>query len=266
MKEILLDILVDFDKACVANGIHYSIAYGTMLGAIRHKGFIPWDDDIDIIISREDFEKFQTKGVLALKPNHELLTVNKDIRFGAPLPKIIDTETTLKQIGHVSEKIALGVYIDIFIVDRIPENKFSQNIIFKKCFILQKAWSFFGHVPNPKRNAIIQLFQRMANKTNFAYYFAKKLMNIHKSYDNCNSDFGTVLLYNIYGYDKDVLSLKEFNDCITVDFEGCKFKCLKNYNKYLIKHYGNYMELPPVEKRVTHHYFEVYRILDKNDR
>ena len=69
-----------------------------------------------------------------------------------------------------------------------------------------------------------------------------------------------------YGYDKDVLSLKEFNDCITVDFEGCKFKCLKNYNKYLIKHYGNYMELPPVEKRVTHHYFEVYRILDKNDR
>ena len=121
-KTILLEILADFDRVCRENGIKYSIAYGTLLGAVRHRGFIPWDDDVDVLVLREDYEKLRKILGEELEEGHRFICCEDEKRFTAPLAKIIDTRTVLRQLEHRSDRMDLGVYIDIFVLDYIPND------------------------------------------------------------------------------------------------------------------------------------------------
>lgn len=92
-KLLMLEILLDFDKVCRNNGIRYSLAYGTLLGAVRHQGFIPWDDDIDVIVFRADYEKLIQILNSQMQGNHSFICVENNPGFSAPLGKIIDNTT-----------------------------------------------------------------------------------------------------------------------------------------------------------------------------
>lgn len=258
IKRIAADILFDFDSTCRNIGLRYSVAFGTMIGAVRHHGFIPWDDDIDVIMPREDYNILVREGPKYLKPYHKILSINEDIRFGAPLPKIIDTTTKLNQIGHISEKMNIGVYIDIFILDKIPSDNKIQKKIFNKCSIWQKAWRFTGNAPSHNNTWLLKIVRSLLNKTNFAVYFAKKLMNVDLITEKCDSQIYTILVYDVYGYEKNIQSIFDIEDCIDIEFEGHMVRMIRRYDEYLKTIYGDYMKLPPVEKQVTHHNFVAY--------
>lgn len=143
-KLLMLEILLDFDKVCRNNGIRYSLAYGTLLGAVRHQGFIPWDDDIDVIVFRADYEKLIQILNSQMQGNHSFICVENNPGFSAPLGKIIDNTTILEQSGHFSDRINLGVYIDVFPYDMVPEKKSDRKKVLKKAVFLQTLWSFCG--------------------------------------------------------------------------------------------------------------------------
>lgn len=258
LKSIEANILFDFDKVCKTLGLRYSIGFGTMIGAVRHQGFIPWDDDIDVIMPRDDFDILVKEGPKYFQENHKVLSVNIDKNFGAPLPKIVDTSTKLNQIGHVSEKMDLGVYIDIFIMDKIPEDKSIQKRLFKKCNFWQLAWSFSGNAPSKNTKGLLRVVRRMVNKTTLSVYFAKKLMNVNTRTEKYNSPLYTILVFNAYSYEKNIRNIRDFDSCIDVNFEGKKVKMFENYDDYLKVIYGDYMRLPPLEKQVSHHNFIAY--------
>lgn len=258
IKAVLVRMLKDFDTICTENGIRYSVAFGTMLGAIRHKGFIPWDDDVDLIIPRKDFEKLKSY----FKKNHEkysLVSCETQKDFNSILPKIVDNSTILIQHtesgAQKKRSYHLGVYIDLFILDEIPDDKKEREEVFKRAGTWQKEWAFFYFTPNSNHSGAVNALRKVANGTGFAKNIARdintKAQKYHgKSYGN--------LLMAVYPRSADIVPKKEFDDLIEVDFEELKLKCLKSYDRMLTGWYKDYMKLPPVEQRVTHHTFDAY--------
>ena len=134
--------MADFDRVCRENGIGYSIAYGTLLGAVRHHGFIPWDDDVDVVVTREDYNKLRRLLNSQLDENHCFVCAEDDKRFAAPLAKVIDKRTVLRQLEHHSDRMDLGVYIDIFVLDYIPDDPEKRLKALKKSVLMRKMWRF----------------------------------------------------------------------------------------------------------------------------
>lgn len=258
IKEYSLDILIDLDKVCKHLNLRYSIAFGTMIGAVRHHGFIPWDDDIDVIMPRDDYNRLVRDGSELFKTNHKIVSINENDKFGAPLPKIIDTNTKVNQIGHTSEKMDIGVYIDIFILDKIPSVINQQKKLFKKCQFWYSAWRFSGNAPSANNSILQSAIRKIVNKTNLSLYYAKKLMNVDLLTKKCNSDLYTILVFKAYSFEKNIQKLNEFDECIEIEFEGHMVKMLSRYDEYLTIIYGDYMKLPPIDKQVTHHDFVAF--------
>lgn len=148
LKQIQLDILKFVDKFCKENNLKYFLAYGTLLGAVRHKGYIPWDDDIDIIMFREDYEKFVTtfKDV-----NYKVFATEVNSKYPYPFAKVGDTRTYYME--EIKDVIDTGVNIDVFPLDYLPENRI-KDICNKRNF-LQKVW-LLKRLPLLKRRGLLK--------------------------------------------------------------------------------------------------------------
>ncbi len=255
-KNLLTDILVDFDRVCRENDIRYSIAYGTLLGAVRHKGFIPWDDDVDVIVTREDYNRLRKILNRQLKDEHYFICAEDDRRFSAPLAKIIDRRTILRQLEHHSDRMDLGVYIDIFVLDYIPDDPAKREKTLKKSVLLRKIWSFSGTV-NEYNPAPVRLIRRMANSTSIARCTAL-YVNRWAEKNTKDRKAVNILTFNDDAMYKYIMDTADLDELTEYEFEGHKFLGIKDYDKYLTLWYDDYMELPPAEMRVSHHVTEVY--------
>lgn len=247
---------MDFDRVCRENHISYSIAYGTLLGAVRHKGFIPWDDDVDVVVTREEYNRLRKILNGQLKDEYYFICAEDDKRFSAPLAKIIDKRTVLRQLEHHSDRMDLGVYIDIFVLDHIPDDPAKREKTLKKSVLLRRMWSFSGTV-NENNPAPVRLIRRFANRTplarRIAVYTDRWAENNTKDRKAVN-----ILTFNdddMYKYTMDSADLEELTE---YEFEGYAFLGIKDYDKYLTQWYGDYMTPPPEDKRVSHHVTEVY--------
>ena len=255
-KQVLVEILLDFDRVCRENDIKYSIAYGTLLGAVRHKGFIPWDDDIDVIVTRDEYNKIKEIMNDKLDDDHYFVCVENEKRFSAPLAKIIDRKTVLRQMGHYSDKMDLGVYIDIFTHDYLPNDPKERQKVYKKSVFLQKLWSFSGNNYD-NTNRVIHAMRSIANKTSLARRTSLYSNKWAESIRHDNDDLAP-LTYGNLNRDKNLMQYKDLIDLTEYEFEGYKFAGIRDYDKYLSLWYGNYMQLPPEEDRVSLHPTEVY--------
>ena len=248
-------MLKRFDEICSENGIKYCAAGGTMLGAIRHKGFIPWDDDIDINMLREDYEKllkleFEDENY---KISHYSYTDNYFYSFA----KMIDKRTLIDE-PHRSEK-DMGVYIDIFPVDYVGdyEKEAPENV--KKAWKNSKFWEHLGSDIKFNKSASPKYFAKLIFR-GAVYPFRKKLLK-HFDYafaDIPESEYCANLQLGTYGM-RECFKSDLWNDLIYYDFENTRVLGFRDYDSYLSALYGDYMTPPPEDKRSSAHTFKAYK-------
>lgn len=255
LKQIQLELLKDVHNFCLSNGLHYSLAYGTLLGAVRHKGYIPWDDDIDIMMLRKDYTKF-----VALYKSDFFRVVDMSVHsdYALPFAKVEDTRTVIDE--HIEGGSPYGVNIDVFPVDNVPD-----EISVRKSFYKRK--SFWNALYNLKT---VKVRKGRSLKKNFILMLghvflwpisrrlvAMKMSELSTTYQNMKTSY-VGIISPADSRIEEMIPASYFNDYICVPFEDENVMSIKNSNGYLIAAYGNYMQLPPVEKRVSHHVFKAY--------
>lgn len=253
IKEIELNILIYIDKLCKDYNLRYSLCGGTLIGAIRHKGFIPWDDDIDILMPRPDYDLFIR--LLNDKNNRYYAMTGNDENYYYNFAKVVDTNTVLLETQY--NKIeGMGVFVDIFPVDSFPD-----DMIQKKC----KEIYITRHLINYYAFETIKFRKNILKWIESKYFFYKSrtysLSDLQKKYISIVTEkpYGSTEKVFLTGaYEIVPLPLKMFEEYIEVEFEGKMFSVIKQYDDYLRTIYGDYMKLPPKEKQVTIHSFEAY--------
>ena len=271
LKALLLEMLSDFDKFANEYGINYSLSGGSVLGTIRHNGFIPWDDDVDINIPRADYDKCRKIFQTALGNKYQLCSPEDTHDHGMLCAQIKKKGTIYRSFNELSKgKNDCGICIDIFIVENTYNNVFLRNI--HGCIALA-----MGYISTCRKtyNDLPYLIKYLDKDSPAAKRFTKKA-SIGKFFSWLSLDQVTKIANHCYSFCKnknskyvtipagrghyfkemhkrsDLCKYKEHN------FEHIKTKIPANYNEYLTSLYGkNYMTLPPVEKRETHPLMEI---------
>lgn len=255
-KQILLETMDIFDSFCRSNNLTYYLIGGSLLGGIRHKGFIPWDDDIDVGMPRKDYDIF----VSMFKGDNTIRFIDcfNTNNYYLPYGKLCNYKVDLHE--NINSKLHIGAYLDIFPLDfiRNPNDKKLKRILEPNRFI--KMLTSLKYTPLNKKTNIIKntiiLTCRMLcpfslNKiARIKTKRAKKIASLDETNYIC-------CLFGIYGL-KEIVDYNFFSKTIEVDFEGRKYLAPCGYDGYLKHIYGDYMRLPPEEKRVTHHGFTVF--------
>ena len=253
-RNIQIELLKELKEICDKNNLKYALGGGTLLGAIRHKGYIPWDDDVDLMMPRKDYETLLKIFEENCKENHKILTYINTKDYYYSFAKIVDASTLLKE-GGLRPIETLGVYIDVFPIDFLPNDEKSIKKIFKKYNFLYKAISVykFSDISKVTKNKVKLFFKRITlyfvKAFNLVPKVLKKLDNIAIEYE----DTSKVACISGRYAEKEIMPREFIEKYILADFEGEKYKIPEDYDEYLTKHYDNYMELPPEEKRKTEH-------------
>lgn len=259
LKEIQnceLEILKHVHKFCIKNNIKYSLTGGSLLGAIRHNGFIPWDDDIDIVMLRDDYERF-----LSLYKNNRFVLyeprIQKDYYYS--YAKVIDSETEMIEDNLLPIK-GYGVYLDIFPLDKINDNHIIAflNINILKIIRKMHALSNYSVFPEHKKGLEKDIGKFLFNFCKYIGFknFIKLENYIIKFFAKNNTQH-VINMYSYYGI-REIFKANYFKDLLYHDFNNIRVYILKEYHKFLSNLFGDYMQLPPREKRITHHRYKAY--------
>ena len=259
LKSIELEMLKSFAEICEKLNLRYYLIGGTLLGAVRHRGFIPWDDDIDVGMPREDYEVFLKEAQKYLPEYYFLQTRKTDPEYLSNFAKIRDSRTTFLDKAVKHRKTNHGVYIDVFPIDYYPDTKCKQLIFDFKKFLQKFRLRGAFIIPEEEKHAAhIEFLAKMLSICLMVIY--PTTTSVLDAEDRLfKKEKNSSLVANLCGYwgKREILPASLLAETCDVEFEGLYFKGPKEYDKYLTRIYGDYMKLPPVEKRVSHHYCEV---------
>ena len=259
LKSIQLDILLALDEFCNERHIKYSLAAGSLIGAIRHKGFIPWDDDIDIYLLREDYKVLIESFPTIYKGYYSLVTTERDKKWHRAFGKLYDNRTLWVENSR-NKYTGIGVSIDIFPIDDAPDNQSEWESYNKKRVFLRNVFMIKSLPISSRRSIIKNLLTLLSQGMLIPFSFSRisKWMN-HYSQINNNKGYHHVYENCLGVYNSKTPWLKEsFSKVIDAEFEGHQVKIMSGYDDYLKCVYGDYMQLPPEKKRITHHCFNAY--------
>lgn len=257
IKGYELELMDEIHRICNKYNINYSLFYGTLLGAIRHKGFIPWDDDIDIAMSETDYMIFKKACEIELNKDLYFLQDKKtDPEFGNPFyAKLRKNNTALVEFPNKDKIMHHGVWVDIFILKRFDGdlNKLRKKVKQAKIWRSKKS-DFYSYKSKNFKGKI----KCAMNFLRHPYTIQKSCKRLVKYVNKITLESGEYL-FDPNSDDLVCFSLSDYNNTNMVPFEKHNYKCIKSFDQYLTKTYGNYMELPPVNKRISNHNF--YKIL-----
>lgn len=260
IQQVSLDILVDVHKFCHSNNIRYSLAYGTLLGAIRHNGFIPWDDDVDLFMPRPDYDLFCKKyksenGYISISYPDSLL----------PFARVCDMNKTIVDDGMTPwTKKDHGIWIDIFPIDGAEDdyNKFLkrfQRASFYRNFLFyyrnsKVSFSMFKSLSLKMKLIPKKIFFKIINPLPSILGLLTKC-----KYEECQH-VTNLSCPDVWG--SEYLKKEIFEEYVLIPFEHYEFYVMKKYHEVLSDYYGDYMQMPPIEERVARH--EGYNVYWKN--
>lgn len=261
MKKIELNTLKEIHRICEEQGLRYSLAGGTLLGAIRHGGFIPWDDDVDLMMPRPDYNKF-----IEYCMNHEtafrLICTETEEGYGYIFAKAVDPRTSVIEHNGNRGHVDMGVFVDIFPIDGLANDletakKNYNKKRFPRELLIAYNWT---HYFRSKTRSIIYEPIRLAFYLLSRFTKPRKLIGkIQKQYPPAAFEkYDYVCSIGGAYRTKEIMRKEVYLEYTELEFEDCRFKAVRNYHEYLSGIYGDYMKLPPEEKRVTHHTFTAY--------
>jgi lipopolysaccharide cholinephosphotransferase len=248
MQLLQVKILLEVKRICEKHDIHYFLCGGTLIGAIRHKGFIPWDDDIDIGMLREDFDKFRS--VIQSEISGEYFWHSYNM-YGMQ----VYLKNTKLKTARMARASYIGISIDILAFDKIPDNVFAAFFYCNFFYVLLRVYRFrMGFISKPKN--ILYRFIIHVSRLLFAPYSTKFieiiLNNYHKKYMNQDLKY-RIPLTSGYGFFRTRNLYTMTSKLGTALFEGIKMPIPAGYHTLLTAQYGDYMKLPPVEKQIPRH-------------
>lgn len=254
MKHIQLELLDDVHSFCVANGIRYSLCGGTLLGAVRHQGYIPWDDDIDIMMPRSDYERFLQTYSSRQNRVLDLRTVPTTVELCAKVCRE-GTYMTDQLLG----RSLWGVNIDIFPVDGMPDEY--ETHVQEILALRERLGQICPFYRVVSRQKLLWFLKYCLKRV--VYFYPGDLLSLKRKIDGLSSRYNleeTALGAAIFGsYGKrEVMESDVFLHYSDLPFEGRSYRAISAFDTYLHSLYGDYRKLPPEKDRVSHHLYEVY--------
>ena len=249
LHNVLFDLLCEFDRICKKHNIEYFLDSGTALGAVRHGGFIPWDDDIDVGMIRSEYERFLKVAAEEAGPDYFLLTKETEPAYFKYHAKLVKKHTIFPE-PYTKNYKHRGIFIDIFPFDKVSDNKNERRQNFKwnqyhLRFIRLKKRKF-SEVKNS--NLLLWSLLKLVPLT----YLEKRAEKLWLKYNNTDASGFTCYLYKVIEKRDIVFPVSTISPSTTINFNGKEFQIMNNVDDYLKIMYNNYMELPPVDKRVSH--------------
>lgn len=244
LRSIQMGILDEVHRFCEAYGLRYFLSSGTLIGAVRHKGYIPWDDDLDIYMPRDDYETF-------LRTFHDGNGVYRAINpatephYYYTFAKVVDQRT--RMVERETEGYEIGVYMDIFPVDYVTDDLQERERIFRKKKLLYKIRRCKISRSNPLQSRLAYWVYKCWPMTvaQIEHRIRKLIVLETPTQTVCNmTEAGPGI--------KGCFPAEDISSSVDIEFEGRQYKTMIGYRDYLQRTYGDYMKLPPVEQRVTH--------------
>ena len=260
IRKIQIRLLKKFIYICEKEKYRYTVVGGTFLGAIRHKGYIPWDDDIDVGMPREDYEKFIVYCKNETMDGEEIIT-HENPKYNYLFAKFCDKNTILFEPEANRKNCVFGVYIDVFPIDGLGNSYEKAKKVFDRTYFLRNLLvsSCVKYPPKFRKN-IFKLLESLMFYVLSRFVNEKKIIKkIEKVYVNNgfdNSLFSGVVC-GCYGKNE-IMGEGSLRDLATIEFENIPVKSIKNFHEYLSRLYGDYMQLPPPENRVRKHLYEAF--------
>ena len=260
IQQMELGIMEYIHEVCQKIGVKYFLAYGSLIGAVRHKGFIPWDDDMDICMLREDYEKLQDYLIANPDERYEVMSYKNNLNYVYPFMKVQDNQTYLLE-EDVRIDSNMGIYVDIFPVDGYEDDSVFKDKMTRLIKKRQLSCYTFKGITNTKSllNSLIRYISVII------FYFTntnKYIRGIDDLAQSRKVDDYELVDYLIYkDMHKPVWKREWLEQTIMGVFEGKEFMIPKNYHEILTSDYGDYMQLPPVELRFSHHDFQLWKII-----
>lgn len=263
-QAVSLEILHTVAEICELNGLRYFLVYGTLIGAVRHHGYIPWDDDVDIMMPRPDYDKLLVYLKVHIQEYPNLKVFNRETCPNYPymITRISDNRYEIEMKNEKS--YGMGVFIDIYPYDGLGKTK-KEAIKYglkgdrlsslcyqatRKHFAIETTTSIFKMV----LKFPVFLYSKLLGKD----YFQNKLEKLARVKDYEDSKYIGCIIWLSWG-EKDIFPKQWFEEAIMMPFDKYEFRVPKCYDEVLRHEYGDYMQLPPEKDRIGHHFYKVYR-------
>ena len=268
---IELDLLFKFDDICRRNGLKYSLAFGSILGAVRHSGFIPWDDDIDVYMLREDYEKLILLGD-EFSPPYFLQIPGGDYDYWVSFAKLRNSNTSAVSKTLRFSEFNQGIFLDIFVLDNCKISDLEENQAAIKELLMENSTNMRRKNPFKNEADIERCSRYPVSNPKIVY---DKIEAIARQYQDEDTEYVTCATMTIYPPQRVTYKKEDAFDIVDIDFYGHLIPIPRRYDRILRTTYGDYMKLPPIEKRGVWHgdvvfdpdtsYIETLRDLRKNN-
>jgi len=250
LQDVLYDILKEFATFCDKNNLRYYLFGGTLLGAVRHNDFIPWDDDIDVSMPRPDYERFIELTRISPWEHYEVR------QYTQPFIKMVDNRTVMKERLMREKYNTQCVFIDIFPIDGLPESASERQKHFRKLRRYKRCLehSIIDSRKVPDKNMIKRVYRKIA--TTFFYILGYKRFRdaLSRQARRYSYDLSEYVSVGIWGWaQKDVSKKSELENRVAIPFRDSVFWCQGDYAQSLKLKYKNYMEIPPESQRPPFH-------------